>query len=376
MTYRIVVLGAGYAGLGAAKRIARRLRRAEVTVTLVNATDQFVERIRLHQLAAGQCLRPLPLHDLLAGTGVELVVAQVTGIDVERQTVALNAPPHSRGYDTLVYALGSRTDVGAVPGVAENCFTIAEATEAMRLQSRVAQIARAGGLVTVVGGGLTGIEAAAELAETHDRLRVRLVTSGEFGGWLSGRARRYLRSAFDRLDIGIHEHTTVVEARGGILVTTGGIPLGTDAILWAAGFRVSPLAQGVGFAVDRRGRMIVDDTLRSVSHPQVYGIGDAAAAPIRGGTESRMSCQTGLPMGQRVADIIARRLTGSEPQPLRLRYVWINISLGRRDGITQFTHADDSPRRAILTGPVAARFKEIITRSTVTVMRHPGPYFP
>ncbi|MGH3928592.1 MAG: NAD(P)/FAD-dependent oxidoreductase [Pseudonocardiaceae bacterium] len=376
MTYRIVVLGAGYAGLGAAKRIARRLRRAEVTVTLVNATDQFVERVRLHQLAAGQQLGVHPLHDLLAGTGVELVVAQVTGIDAERQTVALNAPPHTVGYDMLVYALGSRADVGAVPGVAESCFAIAEVAEAMRLQPRAAQIAGAGGLLTVVGGGLTGIEAAAELAETHDRLRVRLVTSGEFGGWLSGRAQRHLRSAFDRWDIEVHEHTTVGEARGGVLVTSGGTPLGADAILWAAGFRVSQLAQAAGFAVDRRGRMIVDETLRSVSHPQVYGIGDAAAARTRGGTESRMSCQTGLPMGQRVADIIVRRLTGREPQPLRLRYVWINISLGRRDGITQFTHADDSPRRAILTGHAAARFKEIITRSTVTVMRHPGPYVP
>lgn len=376
MTHRIVVLGAGYAGLGAAKRIARRLRRNEVTVTLVNATDQFVERIRLHQLAAGQHLRAWPLPDLLAGTGVELTVAQVTGIDVEQQTVALNAPPHTVDYDTLVYALGSTADVGTVPGVAENCFTVAAATEAMRLQPRAAEIAEAGGLLTVVGGGLTGIEAATELAETHDWLRVQLVTSGEFGSWLSGRAQRYLRAAFARLDIGVHEHTTITEVRGGTLVTDAGMTRDADAILWAAGFQVPPLAEAAGLVVDRCGRMIVDDTLRSASHPQVYGIGDAAAAPTPGGTESRMSCQTGMPMGQHVARIIADRLTGREPKPSRLRYVWTTISLGRYDGITQFTRADDSPRNMVLTGRAAARFKEFITRSTIAVLRHPGPHRP
>ncbi|MGQ0772957.1 MAG: FAD-dependent oxidoreductase [Pseudonocardiales bacterium] len=199
------------------------------------------------------------------------------------------------------------------------------------------------------------------------------MTSGDFGGWLSRHAQRHLRAAFDRLDIGVHEHTTVAEVSDGILVTGDGKTRDADAILWAAGFRVSPLAEAAGLAVDRRGRMIVDDTLRSASHQQVYGIGDAAAALTLGGTESRMSCQTGMPMGQHVAGIIANRLTGREPKPLRLRYVWTNISLGRYDGITQFTHADDSPRGVVLTGRAAARFKEIITRSTIAVLRHTGP---
>jgi NADH:quinone reductase (non-electrogenic) len=75
-----------------------------------------------------------------------------------------------------------------------------------------------------------------------------------------------------------------------------------------------------------------------------------------------MSCQTGLPMGQYVADEITRRITGRRSKPLRIRYVWQNISLGRRDGVTQFTHVDDSPRRLVLAGRSSARFKEAITR--------------
>ncbi|MGH3698413.1 MAG: FAD-dependent oxidoreductase [Pseudonocardiaceae bacterium] len=177
-----------------------------------------------------------------------------------------------------------------------------------------------------------------------------------------------MRAAFDRLRIEVHERTTVAEVRAGTLICDDGRAIGTDAILWTAGFRVPPLARLAGFAVDRRGRMIVDDTLRSVSHPQVYGIGDAAAAHTPVGTGSRMSCQIALPMGRHVAGIIARRLTGHQPTPSRLRYVWTTISLGRRDGITQFTHADDTPRNTVLTARAAACFKEMVARSTVAVL--------
>jgi NADH:quinone reductase (non-electrogenic) len=116
MTHRIVVLGAGYAGLAAAKRAARQLRNADARVTPINAADRFVERVRLHQLAAGQRLRDLPLRDRLNATRVGLVVAHVTSIDVQAQTVRLSATPHTVGYDTLVYALGSRRVGRQLPG--------------------------------------------------------------------------------------------------------------------------------------------------------------------------------------------------------------------------------------------------------------------
>lgn len=87
MTHRLLVLGAGYAGLGAARRAARRLRRTDVEVTLINATDRFVERIRLHQRAAGQALRDRSLRTMLDGADVKLVVARVTAIDVDARIV-------------------------------------------------------------------------------------------------------------------------------------------------------------------------------------------------------------------------------------------------------------------------------------------------
>ncbi|GAA3242741.1 NAD(P)/FAD-dependent oxidoreductase [Nonomuraea helvata] len=371
MTDHIVVLGAGYAGLGAAKRAAWRLRRADVRVTLVNATDRFVERVRLHQLAAGQRLPDLPLAGLLAGTGIELVVARVIGIDLEARTVRLDAAPYDLSYDVLVYALGSAAELDAVPGVREHAYTLAAADEAVRLRARLAESRE----VTVIGGGLTGIEAATEFAETVPGLRVSLVSAGLIGEGLSARARRHLHRAFSRMGIAVREHAPVAKIGPGGPLLESGDELPSETVVWAGGFRVSDLAAAAGLATDRHGRMLVDRSLRSVSHPEVFGIGDAAAAD-RSGRPTRMACQTGLPMGMYGGEAVADLLTGRKPRRARFRYVWQNISLGRHDGVTQFTRRDDSPADAVLTGRLSAAFKEAIVRGTVWAMRHPGPYRP
>ncbi|MEV7384312.1 NAD(P)/FAD-dependent oxidoreductase [Streptomyces lydicus] len=366
MTHHIVVLGAGYAGLSAAKGAARKLRRTNVRITLVNAVGHFVERVRLHQLAAGQPLKDLPLSDLLAGTGIELVVARVTAVDAAARTVRVDSAPYAIGYDTLVYTLGSAADTAAVPGAATHASAVATYQDAVRLHERMANTQ---GSVAVAGAGLTGIETATELAETHPGLNVQLVTTGKLAAGLSERGRRYLRGALDRHGVALREHTRVCEvaAHGLVLADGGEIP--ADAVVWTAGFRVPDLARAAGFAVDARGLLTVDPTLRSLSHPEVFAAGDAVAAYGPDGTASRMSCQTGLPMGTYVAGSVAASLTGRTPKPLRLRYVGQNISLGRHDGLTQFTRADDSPVAAVLTGRTSARFKEAVTRGTVLALR-------
>ncbi|NRQ37331.1 FAD-dependent oxidoreductase [Nonomuraea sp. NN258] len=366
MTHRIVVLGAGYAGLAAAKRAARRLRTAgRARVVLVNDADHFVERVRLHQVAAGQALPGRPLAGLLAGTGIELVIARVTGVDLREKVVRLDRGHGTLGYDTLVYALGSRADLTSVPGAAEHAFGVARAGDAERLRDGLAGVSS----VVVVGGGLTGIETAAELATSRPGLKVGLVTAGRIGAGMSGRARRHLLAAFGRMGVDLREDATVRAVTAAGLLLDDGRDRPAEAVVWTAGFRVPALAGQAGLATDEHGRVVVDGTLRSVSHPEVFAIGDAAAAPVRGGP-SRMSCQIGLPMGWRAGDLVADLVTGRELVPVRLRYVWRNISLGRHDGVTQFTYADDRPLGpAVLTGRASALFKEAVTRGTVHAIR-------
>lgn len=365
MSHRLVIVGAGYAGLLAAKRLARKLRRSDVTITLVNASDRFVERVRLHQLAAGQRLAELSLRQQLRGTSIQLVVGRVTAIDTTRRTVCMDVAPRTIGYDTLVYAVGSRARLDDVPGAVEHAYAVADCEQATRLRRRVAEVA-SGGTVAVVGGGLTGLEIASELAESYLELRVRLFTSADdVGSGLASRSRTHLRRALDRLGVTVHPKTFVAAVREDGLDTRDGPSFAADAVVWTTGFRAPELARAAGLATDESGRVLVDATLRSVSHPEVYAVGDAAAGLSVGGAPSRMSCQTALPMGRGVADVVAARLADREPRPVRIGYAFTNISLGRRDGVVQFTHADDRPRGFVLTGRAAAAFKEAVVRSTV-----------
>lgn len=237
MKHRIVVLGAGYAGATTAGRLARRLHRDDVEITLVNADPEFVERVRLHQLATGQDLRPRPLHALYAGTGVRLRTARVASVDADRKTVALTGEqgpdalgpdtpgPDTLAYDTLVYALGSTTTDHGIPGVAEYAHNVAGKQDALRLRARLAEL-EPGATVLVVGGGLTGIEAATEIAEARPDLRVSIAARGGVGDWLSDKARRHLHLVLDRLGIAVHERADVTRVETDAVVTAeaGRIP--------------------------------------------------------------------------------------------------------------------------------------------------------
>ncbi|MGH3765006.1 MAG: NAD(P)/FAD-dependent oxidoreductase [Pseudonocardiaceae bacterium] len=372
MTHRIVVLGAGYAGLTAANRIAHQVRHAQVT--LVNARAQFVERIRLHQIAAGQQPREHALRERLRGAGVELVIGRVQAIDPDRRQVSLDNDTVGSDtvcYDTLVYALGSAADTGSVAGVAEHALTVADLDSARELRKRVPDLAAERGVLAVVGGGLTGIETATELAETYSELRVHLVTVGRPGAWLSARGRAHVHRVFDRLGIEVHTGAMVTRVRRDVVVLADGRTLGAGLTVWATGFVVPALAAQSGLSVDGHGRILVDQTLRSRSHPEIYAVGDSATAHRAGGQELRMACGTALPTGQCAADAIAARLTGREPRPLKFRYVIQCISLGRRDGLIQFVHADDSPHEMVLTGRSAARFKELVVRGALWTTQRP-----
>ncbi len=372
MKQRIVVLGAGYAGMLAALRLAGKARGADIT--LVNASDQFVERIRLHQRATGQQLRQRPIQALLRGTGVRFVQGRVTDLDLQARAIRVDTLAEPLAYDTLVFALGSRTDLDSVPGARQ----YATATESPQFRERMAQVAASGGRLLVVGGGLTGIEAAAETAEIYPNVKVTLVTRGKLGSGLSDKAGRYLRQTFGKLGIEVQEYTAVTQVEAGRLHTGAGQPIPFDLCLWTGAFVASPLAQEAGFAINSRGQILVDPYLRSLSHPQVYAVGDAGIPADNSGMNLRMACATAMPMAAHAVDNIAAQLKGRGLKPYDFAYFFQCISLGRQRGLIQLVYADDSPRERVFTGRFGAWFKEMICKYTTIMLKYerrfPGVY--
>jgi NADH:ubiquinone reductase (H+-translocating) len=372
MQHRIIVLGAGYTGAIAAGRLAKRLHREDVAITLVNAEPDFVERVRMHQLAVGQDLKPRPFSEMFAGTGVELKLAKVTGVDVDRRTVAVmdGNGAEELEYDTLVYALGSGWNARGVPGTAEHAHEIASRPGALRLRERLARL-EAGRTVTVVGGGLTGLEAATEIAEARPDLDVALAARGGLGDWLSPKGREHLRKVFGKLRITVHEHAAVTGVEADRVATADGKAIPAAVTVWTTGFAVHPIAKATALEVTGAGQIVVDGTMRSVSHPDVYAVGDAAYAMGPGNKPLRMSCASGTPVAWQAADAIAARLTGGKLPNLPIRYFNQCISLGRKEGVIQYVTADDRTVRAALTGRLAAVYKELVCKGAAWGVANP-----
>ncbi|MGD1218356.1 NAD(P)/FAD-dependent oxidoreductase [Streptomyces krungchingensis] len=352
----VVVIGGGYAGVMAANRLTRR---ADVTVTLINPRPAFVERIRLHQLVAGSDDAVVEYTKVL-GKGVRLVVDTVARIDAAGRSVAL-ATGGTVHYDYLVYAVGSGSAAPRVPGAAEHAYPLGGLEEAERLRSVLAA-APATAAVTVVGAGPSGIETAAELAE--EGRAVTLVCGGALGPYLHPRGRRSVAGRLARLGVTVLDGpgTKVTGVTHDVVRLADGRELPSDVTVWTVGFGVPDLAARSGLSTDAAGRLLTDETLTSVDDERIVAGGDSAAPSD---LPFRMSCQAAGPLGAHAADTVLHRIAGERPEPIALGFVGQCISLGRRGGIFQFAHRNDTAMRVHVGGRAGAKLKQLVCWGTV-----------
>ncbi|MFE3648701.1 NAD(P)/FAD-dependent oxidoreductase [Streptomyces sp. NPDC059152] len=380
----------------AANRLAA-VGRSKVRVTVVNPRPEFVERVRLHEHAAGESHAVRPLSGLLH-RDVRLRTATVDVI--EKRSVRLD-DGDAVAFDYLLYAVGSTSARGLAGS--ENVWSVADLDGADALRTRLRQLPP-GARVVVIGGGLTGIESAAEIAYRYPSLEVSLVSRTVAGRPRPGvpaghaRTRAHPRGRGGPPPRGAPGAARLPEssrasiegrlANAGVVLRTGlrvtgvrpdGIetdagPLPSDCTVWAGSFDVPDLALRSGLPVTSDGRLRTDDALVCVHHRRIVGAGDAVAPPGHVGAHLRMSCQAAMPMGAHGADTVLALIRGERPAPISIGMAGQAISLGRRDGFIQATHRDDTPRASALSGRVAALLKERVCRYTVTAMRFPRAY--
>jgi NADH:ubiquinone reductase (H+-translocating) len=371
----IVVIGGGYAGTLAANHL--RLN-ADIDITVVNPRPVFVERIRLHQLAAGSGTATVDYGTLL-GAGVRLVVDNVAKINAAgggTATIELTSGA-VLDYDYVIYAVGSTGVLpDTVPGAAEFAYPIAEFEQAERLRAALDKL-DPDAPVTVVGAGLTGIETASELAEQGRR--VSLVCGGVLGPSLSKPGRRSVAKWLRRLGVDVLTAATVREVRSDAVVLDSSQPAGAVlrslVTVWTAGFGVPDLAARSGLRTDAQGRLLTDETLTSVDDPRIVAAGDAASPSDR---PLRMSCQAAIPLGAQAANTVLSRIAGTPPAAVNQAFTGQCISLGRSYGTFQLARPDDTPLNLFIGGRAAASIKEVVCKATVWGIRReaasPGFY--
>jgi NADH:ubiquinone reductase (H+-translocating) len=367
-TMRVLVIGAGYAGATTAVRLAGR-SRDRVEVTVVNPRPTFVNRLRLHHIAVGRKVAAPGIGEML-GKGITFVEGHVTDLDPEAGRARISGPDGTRliPFDRVVIATGSTTEPAPIPG-GEHVHGVGDLTSAHRLRTAFTELP-AGADVAVVGGGFTGLETVAELAETRPDVRVRLITAGEVGAWFSPDARDHVRTSLTRLGIAAVGGTQVVAVEPNRLLLADGAEMPAALTVWCGGFAAPPLARESGIAVDAQGAVLTDATLHSVSHPTVLAVGDSGHTTGPGSERYSMSCQFAFPSAMHAANLLGAEARGEESEdvrkPFNLGFTARAVSLGRRRAVLQKTNKDDEATGWAWTGRAAVLVKAIQVHGVVT----------
>lgn len=356
---KIVIVGAGFGGIEAVKA----LRRAAVDVTLIDRVNHHCFQPLLYQVATA-ALSPAdiawPIRHILRGQeNVTVLMAEAVGVDTAAQMVRLKDADPLR-YDFLIIATGAAHSYfghdeweGFAPGLKriEDATRIRRriliAFEQAELTHDEAERAR---LLTfvIVGGGATGVEMAGAIAEIARQTlakdfrridprnsRIILLEAGpRILPALPGRLADYAARALKKLGVDVRTATKVTNCdRRGVTLESGRIDAGT--IVWAAGVVASAAAKWLGAEGDRAGRVIVAPDLSVPGQPNVFVIGDTAAAKDASGNPLPGVAPTAKQMGKYVGTLIAARLGGRKMDPFRYRHPGDFATIGRRHAIAR-----------------------------------------
>ena len=348
MTTRILVIGAGFAGMWSALGAVRLLEqegRNDVEVALV-APEPFLHiRPRLYE-ANPETLKA-PLQELFDTVGVRFIAGRVNHIDVKQQVVDISPvgdmqQPYQLSYDRLVLAAGSRLFCPPVPGLQEHAFNVDQIADAARLEAHIKSLAekpasKARNTVVVAGAGFTGLEIATELpgrlrevlGDDADLDVILVDRNDEVGPDLGAGPRPTIIQALTEQGIRWKTGSGVVAITDQGVTLENGEQIAASTVIWTAGARASELTSQIPAERDRFGRLHVDANLKVKGLEGVFATGDCAmAATDNEGNHTMMSCQHALFLGRISGHNVAADLLGIAPKPYsQPRYVTC-LSLG------------------------------------------------
>ena len=376
MSQKILIVGAGFAGVWGALGAARVLdgagvRSSDVEITLISPKPELQIRPRLYESEPQRMAAPLL--PLLDAVGVKFLEGSVEEISVHDKTVgvvSVNGLKRSLAYDRLLLTSGSRLSRPPVPGLTEYAFSVDRIEDAVALDGHFAELAKlpdspARNTVAVVGCGFTGIEVATELPK---RLResfgadaaIRVVVIGaqdDMGPDLGPNPRPYVSEAFDSLGIEAVLGSGVVSIDAYGVRTASGTRIEARTVIWAGGMRASSLTAQVASRLDPLGRVEVTDDLRVPEASTVFVAGDVARARSDDdGHYALMSCQHAIVMGQFGGHNVAADLIGLATLEYRQPFYATCLDLGEWGAVysegwdrqIKLTHAEGKVRKQVI----------------------------
>lgn len=310
----LVILGAGYGGITLAHELLDQKIPADTQIILVDRMPFQGLKTEYYALAAGTAsdleLRvKFPTHAKMTTR-----YGDVTGINLEDKVISFE-DGEPLIYDQMVIALGCTDNFHGVPGAAEYTSTIQSFTATRDTYLKINNLPPQA-TVNIVGGGLSGIEIAAEIRESREDLNVRILDRGE--RLLSSsppRLSKYVEEWFREHNVEVRNHINISRVEGHCVYNGESERISADVTVWTAGIRPVPLIDELNVNQDNSGRVILDDLYRIPGRPEVFVCGDCASLPFAA------SAQAAEAQAEQIANVIVAGWKGEQPkvQPLKLK---------------------------------------------------------
>ena len=349
---RVVILGAGFGGLTAARAMADT---AHVTVVDRHNFQTFLPllyQVSTAGLAADHVAHPI--RGALRKTGIQFRMGSPISVDHKNRTIKLDSSEVLE-FDQLIVALGSVTADFSIPGVAEHALGMKSVSEALAIRAEVMR--RFEDLcrfedetifsISVVGGGPTGVEMAGAFAELvrgplkNDQahaaahIRINLIEAGPrilpmFSEKLSARAKKDL----EKLGVNVHLNTAVAEIKPRSIIVKNGDPIASEVTIWAAGVKGEPAGAILNLPIVST-RIDVDETLQVKHYPGIFAIGDIAGFVGRDGRFLPMVAPVAMQQGRFIAKQIKRLADGKALEAFKYIDKGSMATIGRHKAVVE-----------------------------------------
>ncbi|MEP7011178.1 MAG: NAD(P)/FAD-dependent oxidoreductase [Acidobacteriota bacterium] len=356
---RVAIVGAGFGGLAA----ARKLRRAPVSILLIDKNNFHTFQPLLYQVATAG-LEPSEIAHAVRGIfhsqkNFDFRLGEVTGIDLAARTLSFsNGTPVS--WDYLILSPGATNNDFGIPGVAEHAIFLKTLQEALALRNHVIEQFEAANVdpslveqgvlnFVLIGGGATGVEMAGALIELigqvlrrdypHlpvDLAKIILVErSPELLTPFHPKSQRHALAVLRERGVDVRLNESIVSASAEGVKLGSGAEIRSRSVIWTAGIKAMPFAELLGIAPGRGGRLAVEPDLSLPGHPEVFAIGDLAGTLDAQGKQMPQIAQVAIQGGHHAACQIARRIAGKASEPFRYFNPGVMATIGRNAAVAE-----------------------------------------
>ncbi|NUO08126.1 MAG: NAD(P)/FAD-dependent oxidoreductase [Candidatus Brocadia sp.] len=349
----IVVMGAGYGGITAALRLAKLFRQhPEYQIHLIDRNPYHTLKTQLHEAAVRKTEISIPIKRIIRRQNIFFHLGEATRIDPIQHVVSME--DGTLPFDYIAIALGSEVNFYNIPGLQENCFPLQTLEDAQQIYKYISKLCthaasepveerRRDMLRFVIGGGgLSGVEFAAELADHAAKcIRSSHVNPQEVEIIIVESGSRIVRRMDESFATHIHKNllekgvkiipkSKIIGRTPDTATLSSGEVLKTKTLIWTGGIRIGELARESGLKIGQSGRIIVDKFLRAEDYPFIYAIGDNALAinPITG-KPVPAAAQFALQQGRLVAHNIYADIFAGVRKPYHPKVLGEVVSLGR-----------------------------------------------